>query len=200
MSSENKVTLRSDLKQKRHLFSANAKKTSFFQGYEDLFYAFLQNTLKVSNTSVIGGYWPLEDEADCRPLLISLFQRGFPCALPTVEDKEAPLSFRAWTPDDRLTSCPYFTNLLQPLQNRPLLTPRILFVPFLGFDKYGHRLGYGGGFYDKTLHHLRHLQKEPLTAIGFGFAMQEIDAVPITCNDEPLDWILTEQGIKQVLR
>ncbi|HQS84649.1 MAG: 5-formyltetrahydrofolate cyclo-ligase [Alphaproteobacteria bacterium 16-39-46] len=199
MITDAKIKLRSDLREKRRLFIQKSKDTPFFQDIEPFFYHFLQDTLKVTPHAIIGGYWPLKDEADCRPLLTFLSQLGFSCALPYVDAKDTPLSFRAWAPEDLLTSCPYYTDLLQPLQSRPLLTPNVLLIPFLGFDKQGHRLGYGGGFYDRTLHHLRQVQKEPLIAIGVGFSMQEVEPLPTTSTDEPLDWILTEQGLRQPL-
>ena len=195
-----KIKLRADLREKRHLFVKQNKDVPFFQETGPFFYQFLLSTLKISHESVIGGYWPLKDEADCRPLLTFLSHQGFPCALPIVESKNAPLSFRAWSPGDALITCSYFraSGLLCPLHERPLLTPNVLLVPFLGVDKQGHRLGYGEGFYDRTLRYLRQTQKESIIAIGVGFSMQEVEHIPITPEDEPLEWILTEQGLKAV--
>ncbi len=194
-----KKKLRLDLQKKRRLFIQKNKKTPFFHDIGPFFNNFIQNTLNVPSGSIIAGYWPLKDEADCRPLLTFLSQRGFFCALPYVEAKDAPLSFRSWSLEDTLTSCPYFTGLLQPFESRPLLTPKVLLIPFLGFDEQGHRLGYGGGFYDRTLRHLRHAQKELPSAIGVGFSMQKVDLLPTTPEDEPLNWILTEQGLQQAV-
>ncbi|MBS0185213.1 MAG: 5-formyltetrahydrofolate cyclo-ligase [Proteobacteria bacterium] len=196
---DNKEKLRSELREKRRLFVQNSKTASFFQDIGPFFRHFLQKTLNLPKTSVISGYWPLRDEADCKPLLTSLFQYGFPCALPCIDALKSPLSFRSWHPLDVLTKSPCMTisDLFQPRKNQPLVRPTLLLIPFLGVDKYGNRLGYGGGFYDRTLHLLRKSPKDSVIAVGVGFSIQEIDHVPTTPEDEPLNWILTEHGLQK---
>lgn len=139
--------------------------------------------------NVISGYWPIRDEIDPRPLLDSLAARGHPLALPVVGTPDAPLVFRAWAKDDALVPGPFGTRT--PGDEAPEVTPRVVIVPLLAFDAAGWRLGYGGGYYDRTLAGLRRGPGTVL-AVGIAYQDQQVDAVPRAPYDERLDWVVTE--------
>ena len=135
---------------------------------------------------VVSGYWPMRDEVDVRPLLRELHDRGHPCALPVVNGRGQPLDFRAWSPGDPLVDAAYGTRA--PAEDAAPMTPELLLVPMLAFDDRGYRLGYGGGFYDRTLATL----KAPI-AVGCAYDAQRVEALPIDDHDRRLDWIVTEK-------
>ena len=139
---------------------------------------------------VVSGYWAMRDEADIGPILERLHAEGFVCALPAVEGRDRPLTFRRWRPGDRLVAASFGTH--EPAKSEPRVTPEILLVPLLAFDRAGRRLGYGGGYYDRTLRKLR--SDGAATAVGVAFAAQEVPSVPAGPGDEKLDWIVTERG------
>lgn len=140
---------------------------------------------------VVGAYWPLGDEIDPRPLMAALERAGCRLALPVVVAKAAPLEFRAFRMGDTLE--PGMHGTVQPEMVQPVLFPEILLVPLLAFDRGCFRLGYGGGYYDRTLEKLR--QKVQVKSIGIGFAAQEVPAVPRDGHDQRLDSVATEQGV-----
>jgi len=144
--------------------------------------------------SVVAGYWPIVTELDGRPLLARLDERGVICALPVVVSAGAPLQFRRWRPLDELE--PGVLGTSHPSVTAPEVVPDVVLAPLLAFDGEGYRLGQGGGYYDRTLAALR--SRGAVTAVGVGFAAQQVDAVPRSANDERLDWILTEEMLMQV--
>lgn len=148
-------------------------------------------SIDVSPGCVVSGYWPMGDEFDVRPLLRALHARGHPCGLPVVVVRGRPLVFRAWTPETALVPAEFGTSV--PPADAPEVVPRMLLVPLLAFDVRGVRLGYGGGFYDMTLAHLR-AGGPAVVAVGVGFAAQRVDRVPCAATDQRLDWLLTEAG------
>ena len=101
-----------------------------------------------------------------------------------------PLLFRAWTPGDAMDKAVW--NIAEPKPDKPALDPDILIVPLLAFDRAGWRLGYGGGFYDRTLRDLR--ARKAIVAVGLAFDEQQVDAVPHLDYDERLDWVLRPSG------
>lgn len=149
--------------------------------------------LPVGQGSAVGGYWAMGNELDLSPTLTALAARGQRCALPSVVGRDAPLEFREWMPGDRLVRAGFGTS--EPEPDRPVLRPAILLVPLLAFDTRGCRLGYGGGFYDRTLAALRDAAGR-VFAIGVAFAAQEMEEVPVECFDQPLDAVATEGGIR----
>ncbi len=140
--------------------------------------------------AVVSGYAAIRDELSPLPLLETLAASGHPSALPIIEVKGAPLIFRAWEPGAPLKSGAFSVPV--PGEDATVLTPEILLVPLLAFDMDGFRLGYGAGFYDRTLAGLR--AKGSVTAIGIAFDEQRLEAVPRGAYDEPLDWVLTPSG------
>jgi 5-formyltetrahydrofolate cyclo-ligase len=147
----------------------------------DLLRAFLRST-------IVAGYWPIGSELDVRPALSHFDLTGFGCALPIVVSKGEPLVFRSWTPQTVLERSGL--GILAPAATSPEVEPDVLLVPLLAFDRAGFRLGYGAGFYDRTLERLRRIK--PVTAIGVGYSAQEVADVPRDQYDQPLDWIVTE--------
>ncbi len=146
----------------------------------------------VSGGAPVAGYWPMGHELDIRPALEALHGRGHALGLPVVPGRDRPLVFRAWQPGDVLVSGGFGTSVPHPDQRE--VSPGVLLVPLLGFDRRGHRLGYGGGFYDRTIAALR-ARGSNVVAIGVAFAAQEVDALPVEAFDERLDAIVTERAL-----
>jgi 5-formyltetrahydrofolate cyclo-ligase len=136
--------------------------------------------------SVVAGFWPLPDEIDIRPLLIALAERGHSVVLPVTPPRGEPLVFRRWQPGGVLVLGRFGTQHPEG----PELRPDFLLVPLVAFDRTGRRLGYGAGYYDRTLTGL-----PGAPAIGCAFAAQELDEVPAGPDDVRLDAIATERGI-----
>jgi len=139
--------------------------------------------------SVVSGYHPIGSEIDPRPLLAMMHWAGHRVVLPVVAGKDRPLQFREWVEGDPMSKGPF--GVREPLPEAREAMPDVLLVPLLAFDRRGFRLGYGGGFFDRTLSMLRKLGS-PL-AIGIGFSAQEVNTVPAAEYDQPLNWIVTEQ-------
>jgi len=136
--------------------------------------------------SVIAGFWPLAGEIDIRPLLLALAGRGHPIVLPVTPARGNPLSFQRWRPGEVLIRERFGT--VRPT-GEPMV-PDLLLVPLLAFDGACRRLGYGGGFYDRTLAGL-----PGRTAIGCAFAAQRVDCVATDVHDVPLQAVATECGL-----
>ena len=131
----------------------------------------------------IAGYWPVRGEIDPRPLLLAL---GRPIALPVTGPRGTALTFRLWQPGDALTAGPF--GLSEPAG--PPAEPDVLLVPLLAYDARGNRLGYGGGYYDRTI------AATGALAIGAAYAGQEVAAVPVGPDDRPLAGVVTEAGLR----
>jgi 5-formyltetrahydrofolate cyclo-ligase len=142
--------------------------------------------------AVISGFWPMGDEIDIVPLLSQLHAAGHPIGLPVVVGKGKPLTFRSWHPGLELVDGGSKTEVPPP--GSPELVPEILIVPLLAFDAEGYRLGYGGGFYDRTLEKLRKARGKKPLAVGVAFSAQHVARVPRDHYDQPLDWIVTEKS------
>ena len=140
--------------------------------------------------AMVSAYVGMGSEVDPSALVERLGAEGFPTCLPVIQPLGQPLVFRAWAPGEPLV--PRTWGILEPETSAPDVEPDVLLVPLLAFDARGNRLGYGGGYYDRTLARLRAIK--PIIAIGLAFAAQRVDAVPCGPYDERLDWILTETG------
>jgi len=137
----------------------------------------------------VSAYWPLEEEFDPRPLFTALHRRGHPIGLPVILAKGQPLLFRRWEPATELVRGSF--RVMTPPATALEIVPKLLLVPLLAFDRGGYRLGYGGGFYDRTIAKLR--AADEALAVGVTFAALEVPAVPRDDTDQPLDWIVTER-------
>ncbi len=146
--------------------------------------------------SVVSGFSPLPDEFRVWPLLRRLAGEGYRLAMPVMQGKGRPLVFRAWAPGDAMDRAVW--GIAEPKADKPQLEPDILLVPLLAFDAGGWRLGYGGGYYDRTLRALR--ARKPIMAVGLAFDEQKIDAVPHLDYDQQLDWVLTPSGPIRCMR
>jgi 5-formyltetrahydrofolate cyclo-ligase len=146
--------------------------------------------------TVVSAFWPMPGELDLRPLLDALHARGCVCALPVVAGRQAPLLFRSWEPGVVLVTSRF--GIAEPGPDRPEVRPQHTLVPLLAFDDEGYRLGYGGGFYDRTLAALRSDGAGPLVAIGVGLEAQRRPTLPREPFDERLDWLVTEEGVTRV--
>ncbi|WP_038036759.1 5-formyltetrahydrofolate cyclo-ligase [Thermopetrobacter sp. TC1] len=148
----------------------------------------LLRRLAVPEGAVVAGYHAVGQELDVIPLLRALDQAGFITALPVVPEETGPLLFHRWRPGEPLKEGRFAVPV--PAFAAPV-TPQVVIVPLLGFDRRGFRLGQGGGHYDRTLAHLR--ANGDIVAIGAAYSGQELDRVPREAHDAPLDWILTDR-------
>ncbi|MFN6952782.1 MAG: 5-formyltetrahydrofolate cyclo-ligase [Albidovulum sp.] len=135
----------------------------------------------------LAGYMPMRTEIDCLPAMAA--HEG-PVGVPVIRGPGLALHFRRWTPEARMITGDFGARIPEA---GDWIEPRVLIVPLLAFDRRGYRLGYGGGFYDRTLEGLR--ARGVVTAIGFAFAAQEVAAVPTEPTDQKLDLIVTESDV-----
>lgn len=145
---------------------------------------------------VVSFYMPIGSELDPRPLFRALAERGARGVLPVIEKRGDPLVFRAYREGDELEEKRW--GIREPLASQPVREPDILLLPMLAFDDAGWRLGYGGGFYDRTLRMLR--AKKAVVAIGLAYDEQRLENVVHADYDEPLDCVLTPSGLKRFQR
>jgi 5-formyltetrahydrofolate cyclo-ligase len=136
---------------------------------------------------VLSGYMPMRTEIDPLPAMAA--HQGT-VGVPVIIGKDRPLRFREWSPGARMVEGAF--KALIP-EDGVWVEPEVLIVPLLAFDARGYRLGYGGGFYDRTLEGLR--ARGPVLAVGFAFSAQEVAEVPIDATDQRLDAIVTEKGV-----
>lgn len=144
--------------------------------------------------SVVSGYWACGSEISVLPLMQEIYLCGYSVALPVVNVPGDPLIFRYWQPGLPLQQdC---MGIPCPGNEQPALSPTILLVPTLAFDITGARLGQGMGFYDKIIHQLR--LKQTITAIGIAYEVQKVNRIPVSAEDEKLDYIITEKEAYRV--
>jgi 5-formyltetrahydrofolate cyclo-ligase len=139
----------------------------------------------------VSGFMPLKEEINPIPLMQSLANRGASLALPVVIARGKPLVMRAFAFGDPLISGVW--GIREPSPEAPEVFPDIMIVPLLAFDRDGHRIGYGAGYFDLTINALR--AHKAILAVGIAFAAQEIHQVPATPRDARLDLVLTEQEV-----
>jgi 5-formyltetrahydrofolate cyclo-ligase len=147
----------------------------------------LMQVLAQYQGKILSGYMAMRTEID--PLAAMTAHLG-PVCVPVIKAKAQPLEFHQWTPETVMLDGPFGARVPQ---NGAVLLPEVLIVPLVAFDAQGNRLGYGGGFYDRTLQKLRALR--PTIAIGFAYAAQQADALPLEPTDQPLDFIVTEAKV-----
>jgi 5-formyltetrahydrofolate cyclo-ligase len=144
--------------------------------------------------AMVSAYSAMGSEIDPGPLLARLHREGYRTCLPVVQPRGNPLVFGMWSPGDPLVARTW--GIREPASTAAVVQPDILLVPLLAFDRRGVRLGYGGGYYDRTLQILRRLK--PIIAIGLAFPEQEITEVPRGPFDQPLDWVLGPAAILKI--
>ncbi|MCE8522574.1 5-formyltetrahydrofolate cyclo-ligase [Ruegeria pomeroyi] len=137
----------------------------------------------------LSGYMPIRTEIDPLPAMAEAAAHG-PVGVPVIQGAGLPLRFSRWDPDGLLREGPF--GAMVP-ETDDWMEPEILIVPLVAFDARGGRLGYGGGFYDRTLEGLR--AKRATLAIGFAFDAQEAEALPLEPTDQPLDMVVTESRV-----
>jgi 5-formyltetrahydrofolate cyclo-ligase len=147
--------------------------------------------VKVAPGTIVSGFSPMKTEINPIPLLRKLADAGASLALPAIAGRGKPLIMRAWKFGDPFKAGQW--GIREPMPEAPQVDPDILIVPLACFDRAGHRIGYGAGYYDMTINALR--AKKKVIAIGIAFAAQEIDKVPATPRDARLDLVLTEREI-----
>lgn len=151
-----------------------------------------QKFLAQQSGGAVAAYWPIKDEFDTRPLLEVVAAQGGRLALPVIAGDSGRLIFREWTPGALLVPAGFGT--LGPKDTAPEVLPGLVITPLLAFDRRGCRLGYGGGFYDRTITVLRAAGKCNY-ALGLGFSAQRVQQVPVGPEDARLDAIVTEAGV-----
>jgi len=189
MSSQLKYTLRAQAKAARDAEAARLGDDGIRGFFEHLIKTWNVVSQGFDGEPILAGYWPMSSELDVRPVLVALDRIGVLMTLPEVAAKNRPLRFRAWRPDEPLVEGGH--NTYHPLVSAPLMRPDVVLVPLLAFDRRGYRLGWGGGYYDRTLEVLR--KTGTCVAIGVAYGVQEVERMPSDEFDQPLDWIITEQ-------
>ena len=151
------------------------------------------NGISIASGVIVAGYVPTRSEADPLPLMEGLRTVGHPLALARVAEKDRSLHFHLWRDNEAPVKSAF--SMMEAAPDWPSIIPDVLLIPLLGFDKNGYRLGYGGGFYDRSLHSLR--MRASVLAVGIAFAGQEM-VLPHDEHDERLNWIVTEKYSWQV--
>lgn len=181
---QRKAAMRDAAQQRRK--AAHKRATGAAEAARDHFLAAVLH----EGAAVVSAYRRIRSELDPSPLMLALIGQGLRLCLPVIKGKGLPLRFREWTPETRMQPGPF--GALVPTDGE-WLEPDLLLVPLLAFDASGRRLGYGGGFYDRTLARLR--AAGPVSAIGFAYAAQQVDEVPADETDQRLDAVVTEAGL-----
>lgn len=148
----------------------------------------------VPPNAVVSSYWAIGDEADPQFVESELRRRGHRIVMPRVAGRNQPLDFHLWESGAKLVRGGF--GLSEPSRDWPKLNPDVLIVPMLAFDGAGYRVGYGAGYYDRTIRGLR--AAKSVIAAGFAFAVQEFSELPHLSHDERLDWIVTETGARRI--
>lgn len=149
--------------------------------------------LPIVTGAVVAGYFARDSEAGVGAMMSALAARGHPLAMPAITHGNS-LVFRAWSAGDPTSRNAY--GIEEPLAGSASVIPDVVFVPLLAFDSRGHRLGYGAGHFDRALESLR-ASGRPVLAIGVAYAGQEIDFIPDSAHDQPLDLLVCETGMRR---
>jgi len=153
--------------------------------------------LKPQPGQVVALYWPKGKEFDTGPLIEALLKQGVGCALPVIQKGSKELKFAKW--DDSIPLVLGIYDVMQPQvsDTTQWVDPDIVVVPMLAFDRQGHRLGYGGGYYDTTLEALR--SRKTVRAVGIGYSAQAVlFNLPSEPHDQKMDWIITPHKVQRL--
>lgn len=174
--------------------AAYARRKPLFENANAAQAGYLSEVLAGYRGVPLTGFMPIRTEIDPLPAMAEASAHG-PVGVPVIVAAGQPLRFAKWTSEISMTAGAFGAMIPE----KPVFfDPEILIVPLLAFNRSGGRLGYGGGFYDRTLEGLR--AKRPTLAIGFAFAGQEVEDLPLEATDQPLDMIVTEAGVIEVPR
>ncbi len=182
---QRKVALRIEAHKARAALSANDRAEAAQSVGRHFF-----DQIAYAPSDVIAGYWRIRDELDCQSILVRLMDGGQKVVLPVVMGADAPLDLRVWEVDQPLYEAGFGT--LAPSDLAPRAAPDLVLMPLLGFDNEGTRLGYGGGYYDRTL---AALSRKPML-VGLAYDAQEVPHIPREAHDIPLDAVITESGVR----
>ena len=182
---EQKETIRSEAKRVRASLSLDADD---YDKFSELFF----KSVSLKKGDVIAGYWPKGREFDVRFLLEELLGKGYKVVLPVMEEEERILKFVQW--DEKTSFVKGVYGIMQPEigENTVYLDPDVFIVPMLAFDRQGHRMGYGGGYYDSTLEF--YARQKDILCVGVAYAQQAcLFNLPVEAHDRPMDYIITQQ-------
>jgi 5-formyltetrahydrofolate cyclo-ligase len=188
------MSLRALMRQRRQSFTLRNKDN--LKALQQSMIDYFLNHFQFSKGIIISGFWPIQSEIDPRLLMEKLHTQGHTIVLPVVKEKDKPLSFYQWVPKCPLVEGEF--GVMKPMNDAQEFKPDILLVPQLAFDEVGHRLGYGRGYFDRTLHALR--QHSQVMSIGLAYSIQELGVIPISDHDEPLDYVVTEKEVRNFPR
>lgn len=147
--------------------------------------------IRLDEGAVVASYCAVNGEMNPLPLNEALRERGHKISLPVIAGKNKPLVFRTFEPGDELFENSF--GIPEPTLTSECVDPEVLLIPLLAFDRRRNRLGYGGGYYDRTIAYLR--SHKPVLTLGLAYACQEIIEIPVGPNDVKLDKIVTESGV-----
>lgn len=181
---EDKRLMRAEMRARRQ-----AQASGNLAAFKQLADVFVRNVRLPAN-SIISSYCAFRDEMDPFPLTEALRAQGHKIALPIVVGKGQPLTFRLYEPGDALVT---HAGIQEPLMTAPVIEPDVMLIPLLAFDIMRNRLGYGGGFYDRTIADI--LSRKPVVTIGIAYACQQVPTVPAGPLDRRLDRIVTEVNV-----
>lgn len=153
---------------------------------------FAPDLTDVFKSSIVAGFQPIFTEIDVIPLMKGLAEKQCQLCLPVTPDKPSALSFRSYVPGQELEGGPF--NTKHPDASSHKLTPELVLLPLLAFDARCNRLGYGGGYYDRTIKKFRQTGIY-VKVVGVAYSGQQVDKVPVTSTDEPMDGVLTPAGL-----
>ncbi len=180
-----KTTLRREATARRDALPADARQAAAEVIAARIF------PLAIAPGAIVSAFMPLGNEINPLPLMRKLVGEGARLALPVVAGRDKPLVMRAWSFGAPLAAGIW--GIREPTPEATEVEPDILLVPLLAFDRIGHRVGYGGGYYDRTITQLR--ERKAVIAVGLAFAAQEVPTVPTTPRDALLDLVLTEREV-----
>ncbi len=182
-----KQQVRKEAKQVRRYLHANQQKIA-----AQKLRRFASDLIELFNCSIVGGFHPIFSEIDVVPLMRVLADKQCQLCLPVTPNKPGELSFRSYIPGQKLETGPL--NTWHPDASSRQLAPGLILLPLLAFDARCNRLGYGGGYYDRTIKKFRESQVY-VKVVGVAYSGQQVDKVPTNSTDEPMDGVLTPAGI-----
>jgi len=188
--SENIINLKRKMREAQLRLRAAVTLTQRLESSRKMSELFIGN-IPLEPDDKIGSFHPMSTEIDVT-LLTEIIMDSHICALPCIDKKDAPLTFRHYTKKTQLKKDPQF-NIFEPEESSPKITPTVIIVPLLAFDKKGYRLGFGGGFYDRTIELLKN--ESGLLLVGVAYDFQQVSIIPRDEYDQKLDCVVTDKKI-----